>query len=244
MEMITRLQRGRACFRRGTAATFRAVALGFLLTLTWGCSAVVLLPPEPTPKTDVDPSAGFEMAELIPTEVAPPRVEWTEEPDFAALRERYGLRVDFAVRCEDPNIRMRAGEALLADDVAEAERLTGLLLARCPVDPSLHLWRYAALLALDRVPEANLHRAWYLGLIESILETGDGATSGTPFVTISTLEEYAVLSHLGLTPEQQMLVEGPPLLDAIRARDDAGVQSVVYFNPALHFLRMNEIFAE
>jgi len=232
-------------FRRDTRSTvFAAASLGLLSLIAVGCSAVVVLPPEPLPEENVEPPGQVALPELIPTNVAPPQVEWTDEVDFSALREGYGRRVDFSARCEDPELRTRAGEALLADDLAEADRLTGMLLARCPVDPSLHLWRFATLLALDRAPEGNLHRRWYLGLIESILKTGDGASSGTPFVTISTLEEYAVLSHLGLTPEQQLLVEGSPRLDAIRARDDAGVWTVVYFNPALHFLRMNGIFAE
>ena len=60
-------------------------------------------------------------------------------------------------------------------------------------------------------------------------------------MTISVGEEYVVLTHLGLTPIQQISLARPSQLDAITASDSWGGQSTVYFNPALHYLRLTHL---
>lgn len=156
------------------------------------------------------------------------------------MREIYGRRVDFDERCAHQTKARDASEALVAGNYELVLVLTDDLLKECPVDADFHLWRGAALFSIGRDSEGELHKRWYLGLIQSILDSGDGTSAESAYVTISTGEEYSTLSYLRLTPQQQFLVEGPPMVDAISVEDESGEQSTVYFNPALHFLRLAE----
>lgn len=180
--------------------------------------------------------------ELIAESVAPPRVEWTDEVDFGELRELYGRRRDFSLRCERSPERSEAGKAVDAGDAARTIELTESLLMRCPVDPILHHWRYSALISMGLEAEAEIQKRWVIGLFDSILATGDGKTMDTPFVTISINEEYALLAYLGLTPRRQSLVDGPRALDAILAEAEDGSKEIVYFSPVLHFVRLLSAF--
>ncbi len=175
---------------------------------------------------------------LTPANVPPPKVGWEASVDFRELRETYGRRVDFASRCERHEERRRASAALVEERFEDTLSLTEAILEKCPVDPSVHLWRGAALFSLGRHAEGEVHKRWYLGLIQSILDSGDGRSAETAYVTISTTEEYAVLSHLRLEPQQQFLAHGPPLVDVMSVVDESGSRSTVFFNPALHFLRL------
>ena len=205
------------------------------LALGWaiGCASP---PPAPEDVARESPPRPANL-QLVPSETPVPLFDWTERVDFDGFRHWFGRREDFAQRCEGAPSREAAGHALLRGDHGEAERLTALLVAACPVDPSFHLWRFAALAALDRTSEADLHRTWYLGLIESILTTGDGRSAETPIVTISNAETWAVLSHLGLTAERHRTEAGPPALDIVEVRSEDGAQTRLYFHPAFRALR-------
>ncbi|GEM_PF-5390736 len=205
-----------------------SAVLGWLL----GCAGA----PGPSVAPSTASAARPSHLQIVPSDVAPPVFDWTERVDYDGLRHWFGRRADFRPRCVTPS-RQAAGEAMLRGDWAEAERLTAPLVAACPVDPSLHLWRYAALTSLGREPEASLHGDWYAGLLASILETGDGASAATAFVTISKEEAFAVLSHFGLTPERERHLAGPPEFDVFDARSDAGIRVSVYFHPAFRALR-------
>jgi len=179
---------------------------------------------------------------LISADVDPPVVAWSDSVDFGKLRNLYGRRRDFGSRCEHPPEKRQAFEAVQAGNASQTLELTESLLARCPVDPLLHHWRSSALASMGLEAEAEVHQKWIEGLMDSILATGDGRTMQTPFVTISIYEEYELLSYLGLTRKQQSLVQGPVALDAIVAERGDGTEVTVYFNPALHFVRLYEDF--
>ena len=178
------------------------------------------------------------VAALIPADVPAPSPAFSDDVDFAALREAYGARVDFGDRCEVQEIAQQGSAALVAQRFQEVLDVTGPALARCPVWPQLHLWRAAALRSLGRDAEAATHRRWFLGLTQSILDSGDGRTPGTAYVTISTSEEYALLVRLHLQPQEQYLVDGPPMVDLVEAVDESGMHVGVYFDPKWHFVRL------
>ena len=67
--------------------------VGALLALS-ATFALAADPPAP-PVSAVAPAA----ADLIAADVPPPAVTLADNPDFGALREAYGRRVDFDVRC-------------------------------------------------------------------------------------------------------------------------------------------------
>ena len=208
----------------------RWAAAGLAALCAWGCAQIPAASPVPSPSA---PS----IETLIPADAPAPAPKWSDDVDFLALREAYGARLDFAERCEAVEARA-AGAALVAHRFEEVVERTGPALERCPVWSQLHLWRTAALLQLGRRSEAEVHKRWFLGLTQSILDSGDGKTVETPYVTISTGEEYALLTRLQLEPKQQFLVNGPPMLDLIQAVDESGKEVAVYFNPAWHFVRL------
>ncbi|MFK7898923.1 MAG: DUF4919 domain-containing protein [Myxococcota bacterium] len=208
----------------------------FVLVSTSGCLAPVNQQIEPAEKF-VAPDIDFE---LIAADVDPPNIQWTDDVDFGKLREHYGRRKDFSSRCEYAPERNEAAEAVGAGNSDLILELTDSLLARCPVDPILHHWRSRALDQLGLPEDAETHRRWVQGLFDSILSTGDGKTTKTPFITISIYEEYQVLSFLGLTKKKQSLIDSPVALDMIVAEREDGSEVTVYFNPLLHFIRLYE----
>lgn len=177
---------------------------------------------------------------LIPSSTPPPRPDWSDDVDFLALREAYGARSDFDIRCEDAEISETIVSALNEDAFIHVVELTRNPLEDCPVWAQLHLWRGAALFSLDRDAEGEIHKRWFLGLTDSILNSGDGS-SKAPYQTVSVAEEYAVLIRLGLERKRQSLIDdGPGMVDVITATDKDGNSRILYFNPSWHFLRLIE----
>lgn len=216
----------------------RQLVVGAIALVGWlaGC----------TPMQPVNPNganAGRSPA-LIAADKPAPSPEWTAEVDFGALRDAYGARVDYDERCEDRDLKKRAAEALNGEDYAEAVNLIEPALKRCPVSAQLHLWKAGALMELGRDDEAKVHKRWFLGLIQSVLDSGDGKTAETAFITISIPEEYLVLRFLGLEAETQALTGSPYRVDQFTARDEEGNRVTIYFNPAWHFARLAAMFPE
>ena len=71
-----------------------------------------------------------------------------------------------------------------------------------------------------------------LGLIDSILKSGDGKSERTAFVVVQIAEEYNVLRLLGLRPSNQALIHAQGhSYDRFDAKsNDTGQQVVVFFN--------------
>lgn len=75
-------------------------------------------------------------------------------------------------------------------------------------------------------------------ILQSILSSGDGKSADTAFQVINTLEEYAVLDHLGLEASDQSLLTAPKKqLDRFSTKDKSGVSHSVYFDISLFYGR-------
>ena len=85
---------------------------------------------------------------------------------------------------------------------------------------------------------AQFHRAWFDGLVRSILDSGDGRAAATAYVVISIEEEYDVLALRSLRRERQALsqIEGRPY-DVLTVIDREGRSSSVYFDITLMMAR-------
>lgn len=170
--------------------------------------------------------------------------DWSDLPNFDEFRLEYGARDDFVEKCgfrgsadsEDPTLSFLHNE-----DWDSAAKSAEKRLQLCPVDIRFHLFKGTALKNLGRAPKADIHFAWYEGLIESILRSGDGLTVETAFVTISIDEEYRVLAVYGLQPTGQAVVNGR---DRLEVTDEEGNSHVIYFYPELHWYRLAKIFPE
>ena len=170
-------------------------------------------------------------------------VDWSQLPDFIALRQEMGESADFYSTCESneqPESNKQIIAHLKSEDWEAAARSAEVRLQACPVDIEMHAYASAALEKLDRGPEAQQHIDWYNGLIDSVLESGDGKTPETAFVTISVMEEYAILRAFRLKRKSQSLVG---TRDLFVVTDSSDEESEIYFYPELHWKRMEAMFS-
>ncbi|HEY8121578.1 MAG TPA: DUF4919 domain-containing protein [Myxococcota bacterium] len=174
-----------------------------------------------------------------PVAPAAERRDWSEPPDFAALRAEYGARDDFDARCEVDRPLRRAYGQMQAEAWSDLLALAEPWAQRCPVDLEAHMLCAIALEQSGRTEEADAHRSWVRGLFESVLATGDGKTPETAYRVIAVFEEYAMLRMFRWEPKQQALVAQG--IDAMTV-DAEGEERVVYFDPAASFARMRKQF--
>ena len=186
------------------------------------------------PASAIAPSA----AGLIPADVPPPVVALADNPDFGALREAYGRRVDFDARCSTGRPAKAWSEAQQAKNFALAYDIAEKWLETCPVSERMHMLATASATGLNDAAKIELHKRWYFGLLQSVMASGDGKTPATAWKTISVPEEYVVLMAMQLKPEKQWLLSSP-MVDGIAARPVNGGDPVnLYFNPEWHFIRL------
>lgn len=97
---------------------------------------------------------------------------------------------------------------------------------------------------LDDQAKSDFHKKVYLGLVNSILDSGDGKTDSTAYVVINTHEEYTALRALGLAPGSQSLQhKGEHSFDVLDATDPKTKQSVkIYFNIDISWKAETDIF--
>jgi hypothetical protein len=170
--------------------------------------------------------------------------DWSELPNFDELRIERGARDDFEEKCgfdgsadsENPTLSFLKNE-----DWESAAKSAEKRLQLCPVDIRFHLYMGTALKNLERESQADIHFAWYEGLIESILKSGDGRTVESAFVTISIDEEYRILSVYGLRMTGQAVIDG---CDRLEVTDEEGNSHAIFFYPELHWARLAKMFPE
>jgi len=80
------------------------------------------------------------------------------------------------------------------------------ILAGNYMDINGHFGAMVAHRELGHIDQAAYHRFVCEGLINSIKTSGDGKSTDTAFVVISTDEEYVLFNWLGLRPTGQVLV--------------------------------------
>ena len=126
--------------------------------------------------------------------------------------------------------RRAASAALNARNYEEAVKQAELVLAANFVDLNGHFVAFVANRELGRADRADFHRKVFDGLIKSVMSPGDGKSTASAFVVISTDEEYVVLSYLGLRPAgQSLLNEKGHSYDAMRAVNPKTNETVTYY---------------
>jgi len=169
--------------------------------------------------------------------------DWSELPDFARLRAEYGERGDFSELCERDRPLNDAFGSLNRKNWSDALEVSTRVLGSCAVDIDFHFVRFVALQELGRTAEAEAHRRWLQGLVDSVLQTGDGRSSETPWTVIWVAEEYAVIRALGMRPrgQQSLLMTPRGPVDAVVVEED-GAERTLYFDTAVSFRRMERLF--
>ena len=214
----------------------RTIALRPLVGALLALSATFALAADPpaAAASTVAPAA----TDLIAADVPPPAVTLADNPDFGALREAYGRRVDFDVRCSTARPAKAWNDAQQAKNFALAYDIAEKWLETCPVSARMHMFATLSATGLNDAAKVDLHKRWYFGLLQSVFASGNGKTASTAWKTISVPEEYVVLMALRMKPENQQLRMNP-MVDVITARPVNGGDPVdIYFNPAWHFVRL------
>jgi hypothetical protein len=156
--------------------------------------------------------------------------------DFTRLRTQYGERDDFRAVCEADRPLHGMIDAANASHWQDALDAALPWLAHCPVDIDARVVAAMSLTQLGREREADDQKRWFHGLVDSILDSGDGKTKETAFVVISVPEEYSFLRAFGLAVTRQSLLDNR--IDALVVEDESGKSTTVYFDPAAHFRRL------
>ncbi|HEY6347942.1 MAG TPA: DUF4919 domain-containing protein [Candidatus Angelobacter sp.] len=132
-------------------------------------------------------------------------------------------------------------QALNRKDYKNAAQNADAVLAGEFVNLDAHFVEYIAYREMQNEALSNFHHSVFTGLMKSILDSGDGQSTKTAYVVISTQEEYVLLNVRGLRPgKQSVLHEGGHNYDLLEATDSKTNQAVkLYFNvdiPFKHYL--------
>ena len=82
---------------------------------------------------------------------------------------------------------------------------------------------------MDDVANAQKYESIEMGLLKSIIQSGDGKSCETAWKVIQIAEEYFILDMLGVKLERQSIVSGGGLCDRMDVTDE-GVPATYYFD--------------
>jgi hypothetical protein len=156
----------------------------------------------------------------VPEEIRKTREEWSRKPELAA--------------CDTPpDYSSDAFQALESSQWQKARDLSASWIQLCPVDIRARVVANIALNELGLHEDAEKQRVWASGLVNAVLESGDGRTPATAYKVLTIPDEYAVLEILGYKVESQALLEGH--IDGLEATGEDGESIRVYFYPEAHW---------
>jgi hypothetical protein len=203
-----------------------AVALVLVILASAGCST--------SKRSAAAPAAESESTSLglpkpsgpVPDDVARARAEWAQKDDFG--------------ECEDQRPLEEMLEAFGASNWKRMLEIAEPWKKRSPVDIDASFALSIALKELGRTEEAKEAHRWTVGLVDSVLSSGDGRTSKNAYFVLSVPEEYSMLRLFGFKSEGQALVEDN--IDVLFVADEDGRKTSIFFNPEPHFRRLAKRF--
>ena len=127
-------------------------------------------------------------------------------------------------------------EAMKAKDYAKALQSAEQVFENEYVNIDAHYSAYIANRELGQTDKAEFHRAIFRGLVQSILNSGDGLKPESAWVVITVHEEYVVLSVLGMRPGTQAVIhKDSHNYDEMKVKDADGKDHTFYFNVDIPF---------
>jgi hypothetical protein len=113
------------------------------------------------------------------------------------------------------------------------------------LDIRTHLLLALAYEKLKNTEKFEFHKAVYLGLVNSILKSGDGKSADTAYVVIAVAEEYAILDALQLGRGSQSLQStNGHQFDVLSVTDSSGKAKQVWFNIDIVWKGYDKIFKD
>ena len=108
---------------------------------------------------------------------------WDDVKDFTKLRNEFGWREDYRDLCEKDRPLKEMVDAVNSQDAEKILSVTIPWLKQCPVDIQAHMFALVGYSIPKPTEAGRIHFKWYEGLINSILNSGDGKTAETAYVS-------------------------------------------------------------
>lgn len=179
----------------------------------------------------------FLLASIAGGWAAEPAIPQPNADFFTRLRLDYSQRKDFNPVWKVDEEREAILVAARAKDQQKVFELSGRWLTKCPVDADIHALRSAAATSLNDIKSYVHHLYFAYGLMQSVMQSGDGLTPKTAFKVISVAEEYSVLREFGAEVQRQTLTEGP--CDKMDCQYPDGKIVTLYFDVSIPMKAFN-----
>jgi len=152
--------------------------------------------------------------------------------DYKQLRVAYSGSKDAGPYGSSHEARRAMNAAVLEKRYADAIRMADDILKTTYLSPDAHVAKSICYAAQGDVQKAEFHKAVYLGLINSILASGDGTKPETAYIVITVEEEYSVMKALGFTVWAEAIArQGEHTFDLLSATNEKTKQTgKFYFN--------------
>ncbi len=141
--------------------------------------------------------------------------------DFTALRTAYTEQPTYAPYAPPPDLTALHAE-IAAKRWPHAALIGAMVLESDMLNVDVHRLMANILREVGAPGLARWHFAFAIGLMRSLLETGNGRSFGAAYKPVTLAEEYEAIRALDLVPvRQQMVFEGEKPYDvwAVRTRD-------------------------
>jgi len=173
------------------------------------------------------------LAPLSGADLPTPAERAAKAKEYAALRLNYAATAAYHPYDDVvSDLRVQCAEQMLAKDYAKVIELADRGLLRDPYNVFLLKMKSNACRAAGDPAKADEVRALWYGLMDSIIDSGDGLSYSTAFHVITIDEEDATLQALQLTSEERRsVVHRGTEFDVHTARNiKTGDVREVYFN--------------
>ena len=152
------------------------------------------------------------------------RLSYMDSPEYKAAKDvsKSEDSMSDALNKKDYPAALKDAEAVLDSDY---------------VNIDAHFVAFVANQEMGAMDKAAFHRAVFRGLINSILNSGDGKSQEKAWIVINVHEEYVILRVLGFKPSQQSLVnQNGHSYDVMKVKKaDDGTDQTFYFNVDIPF---------
>ena len=158
------------------------------------------------------------------------------ETNFDLLRSEFGKKDNFDELCLNNRPLKEADLLLQKEEWQGTIDLLAPWVESCSVDMRANFFLKVAHMKLGNEEKVTFYGFQYAGLLQSVLDSGDGKSEDTAWQTISVAEEYDTMYLIYFQPEGQAL--SGFFVDIISGQFQGGKKATLYFNPAARTLRM------
>jgi hypothetical protein len=156
--------------------------------------------------------------------------------DYARLRISYMDSPEYKQAKDTSDAERAMWDSLHAKDYPKALKNAEEVLESEYVNIDAHYVAFVANEQMGTAEKADFHHAVFKGLVDSIMNSGDGLSPKTAWVVITVHEEYVVLRVLGMRPgEQSVLHSEGHSYDEMKVKDENDADHTFYFNVDIPF---------